>query len=218
VTPVVSAGWLASHRGEVKVVDGRWYVDGRSGLDAYHAGHLPGAVWVDLDRDLSGPAGGAGVGRHPLPDPADFAAALGRLGVGEGQPVVVYDDAGGSIAARLWWMLHVLGEPVAVLDGGLPAWPGPLETGRGYAVAPVTRTVRPWPPGRFVDVDHVLDAGQVLVDARATTLDPGTSPARATGRGPAISGRTGGSSGRRSYGPGSATSIRTGSSPTADRA
>src|SRR4051795_12289901 len=98
IAPIVDVDWLREHRGEVVVADVRWYLDGRPGRAAYERGHIPGAVFVDLDRDLSAPAR-PGEGRHPLPDPAAFAAALGRLGIGTGTAVVAYDDAGGSIAA-----------------------------------------------------------------------------------------------------------------------
>ncbi len=127
VGPLVSGEWVAAHLADVRVVDVRWYLDGRSGLDAYLGGHLPGAVWLDVDTDLSAPASPA-AGRHPLPTPEQFAAVLGRVGIADGTPVVAYDDAGGSNAARLWWLLHVLGEPAAVLDGGLAAWPGRVVT------------------------------------------------------------------------------------------
>lgn len=112
----------------VAVVDVRWYIDGRSGRDAFRDGHIPGAQWLDMDRDLSGPPV-PGTGRHPLPDAAAFVATLAEAGIGERTPVVAYDDAGGSLAARLWWMLDALGRPAAVLDGGLAAWTGPLEVG-----------------------------------------------------------------------------------------
>src|SRR3954453_24112681 len=111
--PLVSAEWLAAQLDEVRVVDGRWYLDGRSGRAAYRAGHVPGAVWLDLDAELSAWASPA-AGRHPLPQPEQFAAVLGRVGIAPGTPVVAYDDLGGSIAARLWWMLHALGELAAV--------------------------------------------------------------------------------------------------------
>ena len=115
---LVTGEWLAAHLADVRVVDVRWYLDKtRSGRAEYEAGHLPGAVHLDIDTDLSDPVG-PGTGRHPLPTPERFAAALGRAGIAAGTPVVAYDDAGGSIAARLWWLLHVLDEPVAVLDGG----------------------------------------------------------------------------------------------------
>lgn len=92
------------------------------GLDDYRAGHIPAAVYAHLDRDLAGTIG-PDTGRHPLPEPQTFAATLGRWGVHNDTRVVVYDDGGGAIAARLWWMLRWLGhDDVAVLDGGFAAW------------------------------------------------------------------------------------------------
>jgi thiosulfate/3-mercaptopyruvate sulfurtransferase len=137
----------------VRIVDVRWYLDGRSGHEAYRRGHIPDAVWVDLDRELSAPAS-ATAGRHPLPTPDDFAAAMTRLGIGDTTPVVVYDDAGGSVAARLWWMLDVIGHEVAVLDGGLAAWTGPVSTDDVHP-PPVAFTAREWPDDRFADADRV---------------------------------------------------------------
>jgi thiosulfate/3-mercaptopyruvate sulfurtransferase len=172
--PLVSAAWLAEHRGDVAVADVRWYLDGRSGRDAWLAGRIPGAVFVDVDTDLSGPAGGT-AGRHPLPTPEAFASALGRLGVPEGRPVVAYDDTGGMTAARLWWMLRALGEPAAVLDGGLAAWVAAapaadeaLASGPAPPPDPVHRTARAWPADRIVGADELdpLPAGLVLLDAR----------------------------------------------------
>jgi thiosulfate/3-mercaptopyruvate sulfurtransferase len=178
VGPLVSAAWLADHLATVRVVDVRWYLDGRSGHAAYLAGHLPGAVWLDVDTDLSAPATKAD-GRHPLPTPERFATALGRAGIAAGTPVVAYDDVGGSRAARLWWMLHALGEPVAVLDGGLAAWPGELSTERP-AYPPVDRAPQPWPAGRFVTADHVAASGAVVFDARTAERyaqgDPAIDP------------------------------------------
>jgi len=162
--PIVCADWLAAHLPDVRVVDVRWYLDGRSGRAAYEAGHIPGAVWLDIDTDLSAPASAA-AGRHPLPRPEDFAAALGRVGIAQGQPVVAYDDAGASIAARLWWLLHVLDEPVAVLDGALASWSGGLSTDEP-AVHAVPRAARPWPAGRFADADAVAATAGVVLDAR----------------------------------------------------
>jgi thiosulfate/3-mercaptopyruvate sulfurtransferase len=180
--PVVDASWVREHAADVRLVDSRWYLDGRSGRAAYEAGHLPGAVWVDLDRDLSAPASTA-TGRHPLPAPEHFAAALGRLGIDEHTPVVVYDDASGSIAARLWWMLHVLDHPVTVLDGGLATWPGPLEHG-WHAVEARRCPARPWPATRVADADDIevlrTRARAVVLDARAATRyadgDPAIDP------------------------------------------
>jgi thiosulfate/3-mercaptopyruvate sulfurtransferase len=161
--PLVDAGWLAEHFAEVRVVDVRWYLDPeRSGRQEYERGHLPGAVWLDVDTDLSEPASPT-AGRHPLPSPQRFAAALGRVGIAEGTSIVAYDDTGGSTAARLWWLLHVLGEPAAVLDGGLAAWPGEL-TSEVPAVRPVDRAPRQWPARRFRSADEL--AGALLLDAR----------------------------------------------------
>jgi len=92
------------------------------GEEQYRAGHIPGAVYAHLDRDLSGPKTGSN-GRHPLPDPAQLAATFGRLGIGLKTQVVAYDQTGGIYAARLWWLLRWLGhERAAVLDGGLARW------------------------------------------------------------------------------------------------
>lgn len=162
--PLVSGDWLATHLDEVVVVDLR---------PTWAEGHIPGARPLSLDDDLAGPATPAD-GRHPLPNPERFAAALGRIGVAIGAPVVVCDEAGGSIAARLWWMLHVLAEPVAVLDGGIDAWPGERTT-EVPAWAAVARPAVPWPAGRFVDADHAQDA-EVLLDARAAGRFTGDAP------------------------------------------
>lgn len=163
IAPVVDRSWLSGHPDAV-VADVRWYLDGRSGLDAYRAGHLPGAVFVDLDSALAGPPGPS-AGRHPLPAPEEFAAAMGRLGIGDGATVVAYDDAGGTVAARLVWMLRSLGEDAALLDGGLGAWEAALES------APATRpparfTARPWPGERLAGISDVSGAAAVLLDAR----------------------------------------------------
>lgn len=173
--PLVSAPWLAAHLAEVRIVDVRWYLDGRSGRAAYEAGHLPGAVWLDIDTELSEPASPQ-AGRHPLPSPERFAAALGGVGIAPGTPVVAYDDAGGSIAARLWWLLDALGEPAAVLDGGLGAWQGP-QTTEVPDVAPVARAPRPWPAERFVTADEVAAGGAVLYDARTAARYAAGDPA-----------------------------------------
>lgn len=123
--PLIDVGALAPRLGEadLRIVDCRWYL-GRpgAGFAAYAEGHLPGAIHVDVDTILTAPPE-IGPGRHPLPDPSRFAADLGALGIGTEHLVVAYDDVGGWVAARLWWMLDVLGhQRVAVLDGGMQAW------------------------------------------------------------------------------------------------
>jgi thiosulfate/3-mercaptopyruvate sulfurtransferase len=128
VDSLVETGWLAERLGEpsLRVVDARWYLDpARKGLDAYRAGHIPGAVFVDLDTDLSGPGGGRGapVGRHPWPSEEQVARVMGGIGVGPGSQVVAYDDQAGAIAARFWYVLRAHGhEDIALLDGGLLKW------------------------------------------------------------------------------------------------
>ena len=151
------------------VADARWYPDG-SGRAKYEAGHIPGAVFVDVDTDLAAPKTPA-TGRHPLPTPEAFADAMSRLGIGDDDLVVAYDDAGDANAARLWWMLDVIGHPVALLDGGLAAWPDPLETGPPPSRAAASFTGRPWPEDAIADaalVDRLRDdPSAVVLDARA---------------------------------------------------
>jgi thiosulfate/3-mercaptopyruvate sulfurtransferase len=121
---LATAEWLSAHLADpsVRVADVRWYLGGKRGADEYARGHIPGAVFVDLDRDLAAPPG-AGPGRHPLPAAEDFARFLARIGVEAHTTVVAYDDAGGAIAARLWWLLRHFGHGGGrVLDGGLAAF------------------------------------------------------------------------------------------------
>lgn len=159
--PIVAPGEVPA--GAV-LADVRWYLDGRSGREAYDAGHLPGAVFVDLDACLSGDAD-AGGGRHPLPTPETFARGLGRLGIGDDDPVVAYDDQGGVIAARLVWMLRATGHDAALLDGGLAAHDGPLDRGTPDR-APASFTPRPWPAETLADADDAADRANVVLDAR----------------------------------------------------
>ena len=110
---------------DVRIADVRWYLNRPgAGRAAYDAGHIPGAMCVDLDADLSAPDGYGAPGRHPLPTPQAFRQRLEELGVGSDDLVVAYDDSGGTVAARLWWMLDNLGHRggAAVLDGGIQAW------------------------------------------------------------------------------------------------
>src|SRR6202012_734518 len=105
----------------VTVLDVRWRRGGPPGRELYHAAHIPGAAFVDLDLDLAAPPGEGG--RHPMPAAADFEQAMRRAGVSDERPVVVYDDADSTAAARAWWLLRYFGHPsVLVLDGGFRAW------------------------------------------------------------------------------------------------
>jgi thiosulfate/3-mercaptopyruvate sulfurtransferase len=111
------------------LLDVRWDLGAPHGRPAYLAGHIPGAVFVDLAAEIASPPT-QGEGRHPLPAPEDLQAAARRWGLRQGQAVVVYDGGSGMGAARAWWTLRWGGvEDVRILDGGLPAWPGELQTG-----------------------------------------------------------------------------------------
>lgn len=144
--PLISVAELAAllASGHARAADTRWYLaEPEQGLAAYRQGHLPDAVYLHLESHLSAPEG---AGRHPLPARSDFAATMGALGFGNDDLVVAYDDRGGAIAARLWWMLRDIGhERVRVLDGGIPAWIAaghPLQSDIPV-VTPATMTVRP---------------------------------------------------------------------------
>ena len=109
-----------------------------------------------------------GPGRHPLPSPEAFAPTLGERGIGADTQVVAYDDVRNSLAARLWWMLDAIGRPVSLLDGGLAAWTGDLETGPARAREPVEVAPQPWPADRIVNARHIADE---LADGSAVVLD-----------------------------------------------
>jgi thiosulfate/3-mercaptopyruvate sulfurtransferase len=165
IAPFVGPEWLQSHADDVVCADVRWYLDGRSGLAAYEAGHLPGSVFVDLDTVLAD-APSAAAGRHPLPDPQTFADRLGALGIGDGDTVIAYDDGGGVTSARLVWMLRATGHDAAVLDGGIAAWTGPLESGV-VSRPPAQFTARPWPAHLIASPEEAAGSGNVVLDARA---------------------------------------------------
>jgi len=169
--PLVSVDSLDP--GLVTLLDVRWRLAG-GGDREYTAGHLPGAVFVDLDADLCGPPGPGG--RHPLPDPADLQRALRRLGVSAARPVVVY-DAGGpeptGAAARAWWTLRWAGHPdVRVLDGGYAAW---VAAGR-----PVTTEVPVPTPGDFTvtpgQMSTVDAAGAAALTRDGALIDARVAP------------------------------------------
>ncbi len=158
------------NRPNLTILDVRWQLSDGSQPDLYASGHIPGAAFVDLDRDLAAPPGEGG--RHPLPTAEDFERAMRGAGVSNDGPVVVYDDANGLPAARAWWLLRYFGHAdVALLDGGLQAW---LAAGRPLAEGDET----PQHPGDFqarAGGMPVIDAAQagelaatgVLIDARA---------------------------------------------------
>jgi thiosulfate/3-mercaptopyruvate sulfurtransferase len=169
--PLVTTDWLGEHLHEedLRIVDCRFYLDDpERGRVEYAVGHIPSASYMSLKDDLTGPSG---PGRHPLPEAAAFAHRLGSIGIGSDHTVVAYDSSGGSIAARLWWMLRSLGhERAFVLDGGWDAWASEPRS--------VTREVPRWPPDAFTAVDSwrgVTDREQldgatdtlILLDARA---------------------------------------------------
>ena len=160
--------------------------DPDAGRRVYESEHVPGASYIHLDRDLSGPKTGSS-GRHPLPARETFAARMAALGANPGTQIVAYDNAGGMVAARVWWMLRWIGhEAAAVLDGGLAAW-----RAAGYPAS--DRPGMPHPAGTLVARDplvasmdyealraHVQDGSRLVVDARAAdrfrgeneTIDP----------------------------------------------
>ena len=168
-TTLIGAGDL--HRlppKEVRIFDCRFdLADPHAGAKRFEAGHIPGAVHLHLDNDLSGPVLAGRTGRHPLPTREAFGRLLATQGVHPDTQVVAYDDAGGMFAARLWWMVRWTGHrPVAVLDGGYPAWlardgrstPDPVRTRTPGAVNTVSmREVR----------EHAGAGSWTLLDARA---------------------------------------------------
>jgi len=173
-TTLISAMELLPHLEDPDwvIFDCRFYLpQPQRGRILYRESHIPGARYADLDHDLSSPRT-EHTGRHPLPAPDKFADWLGKAGVHSGTQVVVYDDAGGAVAARMWWLLKWLGHSqVAVLDGGLPAWTeinGPMSSEEPGAMS---REFKAKPRrDMWVDtsqVEQLLTDGEgVLVDAR----------------------------------------------------
>ncbi|MCC5861330.1 MAG: sulfurtransferase [Gammaproteobacteria bacterium] len=171
LTTLIDANTLAARLDDaaLRVIDCSFQLtDPGAGRAAYLRGHIPGAVYADLERDLSGPVS-EHTGRHPLPSRHDFEATLGMLGISNNHQVVAYDNAGGAYAARLWWLLRWMGHgAVAVLNGGLQAW---LAGGRsldpGEVIPPRVRFMPGAPLGACVDAEDILQ-GRVarLLDAR----------------------------------------------------
>ncbi len=166
---LVDAATLRAHLGDPAwiVVDCRFDLAApEAGQRDWLAGHVPGARYAHLDRDLSGPPR-TDHGRHPLPAPEALVATFGRLGIGPGTQVVACDTAGGMFAARLWWLLRYMGhDAVAVLDGGWQAWlaaGGPVETG---AVEPRAARFTGTPRGEWLVTLEEVGEAPLLVDAR----------------------------------------------------
>lgn len=192
ISPLISANELrqALSRKDQDwlLIDCRFNLGNTSaGEAAYAQGHLPGALYAHLDRDLSGPKTGTN-GRHPMPSPEAFERTVQGWAIQPGTRVVAYDDAGGMFAARLWWLLRWAGfEPVQVLDGGWQAWlaaQGPVDTHAAARRTPSAFQIQPradWVV-RAADVQARLGQPdqQVLIDARAAdrfrgeneTMDP----------------------------------------------
>lgn len=165
--PLIAPEELADDLDRVTVLDVRYLMGGPPGEEQHRAGHVPGAAYVDMDRDLADPPGDGG--RHPLPDEARFEEAMRRAGVSDDRPVVAYDDWQGRGAARAWWLLRHHGHrDVRVLDGGWSAWLAaglPVESGEVHpARGDFTLSADKGMP--VVEADDVLGV-DVLVDARA---------------------------------------------------
>jgi len=180
--PLVSAAELANellYQTPPTILDVRWRLGGPSAVPDYIAGHIPGAVFLELDEEVTGPHAGPG-GRHPLPDPGTLQEALRRAGITPGARVVVYDDGDGLPAARTWWTLRWAGlADVAVLDGGYAAWraaDGAVETDVPEP-EPGDVTVRPggMPVLDAAATTELVGGGGVLLDVRASERYRGES-------------------------------------------
>jgi thiosulfate/3-mercaptopyruvate sulfurtransferase len=167
--PLVTADWLREHLRDpdISVIDFRWYLLDRKGRDEYARGHIPGAVFVDLEA-VTGKQDANARGRHPLPTAAQFESEMRQAGIDENTKVVVYDDAGGSVAARLWFLLGWFGHGAqAVLDGGLQSWGGPLDRSITTPSAGSFQSREP-DRARILDFEEVCGLeGVPVLDARA---------------------------------------------------
>ncbi len=172
---LIQVAELAKQLGDpnLVIIDTRYALsDLDYGRHVYTEAHLPGAIYLDLATDLSDPLTEHG-GRHPLPDPARLAQVLGRCGIGNQSEVVVYDDAGGMYAGRLWWLLRWLGhDAVRVLDGGYPAWKTAGQAITSEESLPIARHFVPRPrPDMLLSMEEVRSrlnrGGITLLDARA---------------------------------------------------
>ena len=177
LSPLVTVGWLNEHLEDeqLRIADCRFYLDEPDrGHAEYVAGHIPGARYFSLDDHLTG---GTGPGRHPLPSAVEFTDRMTAIGIGDQNSVVVYDDAGAGIAARLWWMLRSLGHSnVKVLDGGWRAWVA--------ASHPISSDIPEWAPTRFTGSGFwagTVDRDELAARSRELTLVDSRAPARFRG-------------------------------------
>ncbi len=170
MAPIVSVDELADFPDAV-LADVRWYLDGRDARAEYDSGHLPGAIFVDLETQLAAHDLASTEGRHPFPSPDAFATSMGSLGIGDDTTVIAYDDTGGMTAGRLVVMLRMIGRNAALLDGGIAAFHGELMTGAGNVREPVSFTSCEWPVDRLATADDTaalaLSGNGVVLDARS---------------------------------------------------
>lgn len=180
--PLVSTAWLGDHLGDpsVRVIDVRWYLDPeRNGRAAYAAGHIPGALFLDIDEDLAAPGGkrGGALGRHPWPEATQVERVMSAVGIDASMTVVAYDDQSGAIAARLWYVLRSYGhDAVAVLDGGIVKWVA--EAREVSSSAPI---VAPRPFGARRDSYAVVTKHEVVARGNETLLIDARAPERYRG-------------------------------------
>ncbi|MBC3873953.1 sulfurtransferase [Undibacterium flavidum] len=182
-TTLISATQLAEQlaaqatKNHTVIVDCRHdLMDAQAGKNAYDAGHIPGAVFANLDTDLSGSkydAAGVFAGRHPLPKTEDLLVALRRLGIRQDTQVIAYDAHGGMFAARLWWLLRSIGHAqVAVLDGGIAAWISAGQAVQTESVSNVAGNIEVQDSlTKQVNVQTVLQNLQVETDAKLQVID-----------------------------------------------
>lgn len=174
ISPILSLEQVIALGDSVIYCDVRYSLQQPDGSQAFAEGHIPGARYISMDNVLAGKAGPI-VGRHPLPTAQSFADALGDLGIGTAATVIAYDGMGGQMAGRLVWMLRVIGQEAALLDGGLDAWKNrfgadALETGP-VSVEPVARPAIDWPQDAIVDssqVETLIDQGVSVLDSRSS--------------------------------------------------
>lgn len=163
----------------VRLLDVRWTLEKPDGLDDYLAGHLPGAVYVDLDNDLAASGLPATEGRHPLPNIGELQAAVRRLGISNGDTIIAYDGWNNMGAARAWWLLGWAGlADVRVLNGGLDAWRDagkPLEAGAVVAVEGTATLTPGHRPNLSIDGAAEYAVNGILIDSRAAERYRGDS-------------------------------------------